>query len=169
MEWRISSADKAAECPIAGLQQQVFWCPPQELFLRKPPVVVVSKVDIRFSPLSVCKLKEEWMSPFWSHILTTWTDIFPQALRSLISLCLPSCYSQLTEWGLSWWCGTPAHGSYCTSQWASVQTIQSAHMFILEISRSDFDYPDLHYAIPNSVRLSTVESANVWMYQERYC
>ena len=33
-------------------------------------------------------------------------------------------------------------------------------MFMLEISRSDFDYPDLHYAIPNSVRLSTVESAD---------
>lgn len=85
----------------------------------------------------------------WVHsganIQTMYTDILPQALRSLISFCLPSCYSQLTEWSLSWWCGTPAHVRYCTSQLATVLVIQSVHMPELEMSLpSDLDHNELH-------------------------
>lgn len=77
-------------------------------------------------------LKDKQMHPVSGNIWAMWTDILPQALRSLISFCLPSCYSQLTEWSLSWWCGTPAHVRYCTSQLASVQTIQSVNGVLLE-------------------------------------
>lgn len=73
------------------------------------------------------------------------TDILPRALRSLISFCLPSCYSQLTEWSLSWWCGTPAHVRYCTSQLATVLVIQSVHMPELDMSLpSDLAHNELH-------------------------
>lgn len=72
------------------------------------------------------------MSSLWAWVCA---DILPQALRSLISFCLPSCYSQLTEWSLNWWCGTPAHERYCTSQLAAVLVIQSAaHMLSMEES-----------------------------------
>lgn len=77
-------------------------------------------------------LKDKQMHPVSGNIWAMWTDILPQALRSLISFCLPSCYSQLTEWSLSWWCGTPAHVRYCTSQLASVQTIQSMNRVMTE-------------------------------------
>lgn len=71
-------------------------------------------------------------SSLWAWVCA---DILPQALRSLISFCLPSCYSQLTEWSLNWWCGTPAHERYCASQLATVLVIRSAaHTLSMEKS-----------------------------------
>lgn len=67
---------------------------------------------------------------------------FSSGLRFLISFCLPSCYSQLTGWSLSWWCGTPALQLCCCCCCPSSH-IQSVDM--LEIPHWDNLYNPMQY------------------------